>query len=342
MKRIIRRTWRVDGVLTDVTSAKLSDPTGTFGIKRLDTGAVVVPDSTDMSHVSTGVYQYEFEEPVEGIGYTAFVEIVYLGQTYHFETDFSAIIAAPEPGMGVSYSSLIERVGRAMFGIREGFSAAQLDDLHDCLRDGLHAVYAAHRWSFLRPLQTITTESGVDSYELPLEFDSLEGDLTYEPGKSDYYPPVRVVQESEVRRWRQDDDLSGRPRLAAVVPVKFDPTVGSRRQIMFYPVPDAAYILTARMRLRPLMLSEANPYPIGGEALAEAITESCLAAAERYLDEREGVHAKRFMEALAAAIAADRDASSPDHLGPDRGGEEPWEPSPLLRVGEITFNGEVM
>lgn len=88
----IRRTWKVEGVLTDVTSAVLSDPTGTFGIKRNDTDAAVVADGTAVSNPATGVYEYTFAATA-GLSYTAYFEIVYLGATYHLEHDIPTIPA---------------------------------------------------------------------------------------------------------------------------------------------------------------------------------------------------------------------------------------------------------
>ena len=59
--------------------------------------------------------------------------------------------------MITSYSTLLERVGHCLFGIRTGFSADQTSDITDCIRDGLHRVYTAHSWSFLRPLVEVQT-----------------------------------------------------------------------------------------------------------------------------------------------------------------------------------------
>lgn len=152
--RLISQTWRVANVLTNATSAKLSDPTGTFGVKRNDTDAVVVADGTNMTNSSTGVYEYSFND-TEGVSYTAYVEIVYLGVTYHLEVDIPARSSADE-GV-VSYSSLLERVGKYLYGIRSGFSADQTLDIKDCIHDGINRVYAEHDWSFLRPLADVST-----------------------------------------------------------------------------------------------------------------------------------------------------------------------------------------
>jgi hypothetical protein len=46
---LLRFTTKIAGVLADVTSVVLSDPTGTYGIKRNDTGATVIAANTAMS-----------------------------------------------------------------------------------------------------------------------------------------------------------------------------------------------------------------------------------------------------------------------------------------------------
>lgn len=154
MTRLIRKKWTVDDVLTNVTTAKLSDPTGAYGVKRNDTDAVVVADGTDMTRTATGTYEYSFADAVD-VAYTAYIEIVYEGATLRFEVDLAA---RPSTGaMVVSYSSLLERVGHHLFGIRSEYSGDQTTDIEECIRDGLRDVYAAHSWSFFRPVKEITT-----------------------------------------------------------------------------------------------------------------------------------------------------------------------------------------
>jgi hypothetical protein len=317
----------------------LSDPTGTYGVKRNDTDAVVVADDTDMTRISTGVYQYSFSD-TEGIAYTGYVEIVYGGATYHFEVDIQARYATTV--MAASYSSLLERVGHFLFGIRSGFSSDQTDDIEECIQDGLHDVYSAHRWSFFRPLQEITTVDGTAEYSLPIACEAIEGDLNYEPGESDFYPPVEQRHDSEIRKRQQDADSTdtGRPLYFSVRNVEFDPTVGSRRQVVLFPTPDDAYVLLARMKLRPTMIDAVNQYPVGGEAISQLIVEACLAAAERNYDEEAKHHTRRFMELLPLAIAADNEMTSPTTLGPDAPkGESENVYSRAMLCGDLTLNG---
>lgn len=403
--RLISKTWKVEGVLTNVTSAKMSDPTGTYGIKRNDTNAVVVADGTDMTKTSTGVYEYSFTD-VQDVAYTAYVEIVYEGSTYHFEVDIPARTSVG--AMVASYSSLFSRVGHQLFGIWTGFSTDQTTDIETCIQDGLNDVYTAYSWSFFRPVKTITTtapyatgtitiasgvvtlvggtfpswaavgvlkldndyydvntrdgntqltlddtsvtqatahayELGRPEYDLPTAFEAIEGDLCYEPGQSDFYPPVTQKDDGEIRRLCQDDPYHDRPIYYGIRTVEFDPTVGSRRRLALYPTPDAAYVLKARMRLRWTMIDEVNQYPVGAEAISQLILEACLAAAERNYDDEETIHTKRFQELLPLAIQADMEMTSPTTLGSDAPqGENVDTISRSVRMGDVTLNGTVM
>ena len=490
--RLISKTWKVEGVLTDVTSAKLSDSGGTYGIKRNNlsaktitggtlanpvvittsaahgladgqmvnfssmvgmtnleglnyyakvtgygsttyalyqeaaltntvdgtgfagaaTGGTATPaevaDDTAMTKTATGTYQYSFTD-TQDIAYTAYVEIVYDGDTYYFEVDLPARAAVGD--MVASYSSLLERVGHQLFGIRSGFTGDQTTDIEECLKDGLRDVYTAHSWSFFRPVKEITTtapystgtvgivdgvvtltvdpvsglgtfpswaavgvlkvdndyydvdtrdgdnqvtledltvdvdagtsyELGRPEYDLPTSCEAIEGDLVYEPGQSDFYPPIRQKHDGEIRRLRQDDPYHDRPIYYGIRTVEFDPTVGSRRRLSLYPTPDAAYVFKARMKLRATMIDETNCYPVGAESLTQVITEACLAAAERNLDEQEGQHTKRFRELLPLAIAADQEMTSPTSLGPDAPrGEDADIRSRAMLCGDLTLDG---
>lgn len=78
----IEEKFNINGVLTDVTSAILKDPTNTFGVKRNDTGAIVVATGTPLVKVATGIYRYTFTEPAMNLAYTRWVTWVYSGETY--------------------------------------------------------------------------------------------------------------------------------------------------------------------------------------------------------------------------------------------------------------------
>jgi len=405
MDRVIHQTFKIGDTLTNVTTAKLSDPTGTYGIKRNDTGATVVADGTAMTNTATGTYEYTLSAIVN-VSYTAYIEFVYGGDTFHIEYDLPAI--SDDYGLLASYPSLRERVGHFLFGIHSGFSADQTSDIDWCIADGLRRVYAAHTWSFLRPVKEITTtapyatgtvtiasgvvtlvggtfpswaglgvlkidsdyydvdtrdgdtqitlvdtsvteavatsyELGRPEYDLPTGFEAIEGDLTYEPGQSDFYPPIRQRDDGQILRWQQDDPYHDRPIYYGIRTVEFDPTLGSKRRLTLYPTPDAAYVIKARMKLRPTMIDETNVYVIGGETLAQLFIEACLAAAERNYDEQNSRHTEQLEVMLPLAIRQDLEITSPVSLGRDNPQDETTDwPSRAVRMGSVTLNGVEM
>ena len=378
--RLIVKEWEVEGVLTNVTSAKLSDPTGTYGVKRDDTAEVIVADGTDMTNTSTGVYEYSFDIE-SNVAYTAYIEIVYEGATYHFEDDLPAVVTG-QASMLASYDYLLERIGHFLFGIRTGFSDDMTSDIVDCIHDGLKYVYRAHEWSYFHPLAQITTTAPYDTgtveiasgvvtltdgtfpswaaqgmlkvsnqyyavdtrdgsgqitlidtsldedagstyelarveYDLPANYESIDNRLTYQPGRSDFYPPVEMRDDRFIRAKQQDDPYTARPYWFSVRNAPFDATVGSRRRISFYPLADAAYIMEARMALRDTMIDATNQYPVGAEALSQLILEACLSAAEHNFEDKGAEHTALFLQMLPLAIAEDQKKTCSTSLGRD-------------------------
>jgi hypothetical protein len=416
MSRTVRKTFSINGTPTDVTSAVLSDPTGTFGVKRNDTDAVVVADGTAMTRVSAGTYEYEFTD-VAGVAYSAYVEFVYGGNSYYIESDFDATSAVGDSSMAITYGTLKGRVGHYLFGIRSSFSADQVLDINDCIADGLKRVYTAHDWSFFRPLVdvtttapyatgTVTVSAGVvtltggtfpswaadgflyvngksyavatrtsgtvltigDSslaiatgvtYQLgrpevpmPAEFDAVtpDSEFAYYPDENCYYPSVVQRGDRVIRQLEQSGRTFDRPVYYTVRTVQFDPSVGSRKVLAFFPTPDQAYTMRVPMILRDLMLTSDSQQPVGGEVLSQVILEACLASAETNFEEREHVHHKRFLEMIALAIRNDLERSTPTSLGPDsprgeygRSGVFGYDRSDReQRIGTITLDGDVL
>lgn len=161
MAKVITRTIKVNGTLTDATTVKLSDPTGTYGVKRNDTDAVVVADGTAMTHVGTGQYSYTFDEPAAGLAYTAYVEVVYAGATYHDEVTLGA---TTDGSLGMDYDRLRREIGRYLDYGRDpaDWDANQIVDVADILDQGLTQFYypatpsLTRGWSFLRPRARMT------------------------------------------------------------------------------------------------------------------------------------------------------------------------------------------
>lgn len=154
---IIRKRFRYDDVLTDMTSVKLSNEAGTYGVIRNDTSAVVVADDTTMTHISTGVYEYSWTDPAYDLVYTVWIEYVYDGETYWIQsTKYGATTAGT---LSMTWATICDRIEQltgnttagnalihAISGYRRFLRGVDLDAKPPL----------AHAWSFLRPLATIT------------------------------------------------------------------------------------------------------------------------------------------------------------------------------------------
>ena len=109
---VVSFEWRVDDVLTDVDSAVLSDAGDNFGVRRVDNQAIVVAAGQELDHVSTGVYEYEFEDPSAGLQYEYWVRIVHDGSTHHVQGYINSDDQTPVvAGRYASYEGLVAKYG---------------------------------------------------------------------------------------------------------------------------------------------------------------------------------------------------------------------------------------
>ena len=262
---LLRKTFHVAGELTNMTSVKLSDVTGTFGVKRNDTGAVVVPDGTEMTNVSLGVYEYEFEDPDYDLYYTYVLEVAYAGDVLWAEdtmfgptapagTAGSAVVAA---NLGqISYYEIIERVSDFL-----GYGLAPAGDELTRVRARIEAGYrrfldppvlprevVPHEWSWLSPLATLDLSLGVYRYTLPFDFGGIISDMNYAPQAS-LIQRVSITHEGVIRKLRANNDQSGDPYTAAVRALSHSLTSGQLWELVVYPTPIEARTLYYRYKV---------------------------------------------------------------------------------------------
>lgn len=208
---------------------------------------------------------------------------------------------------------------------KNGWSEAQKQQVMECQRQGLRRFYMptplpgqriGHTWSFLFPIANINLQANVYVYDLPLDFGGMDAPMTYAPGTNVIYPPVEIIGEQQIRRLLQSTtQADGRPVKGAIRQKKDPQTGGTRYEIIFWPVPDAAYELHYRYRVSP----DDNLEVIhGGQAHMQTIIESCLGVAESMLRRRERRHEQLFMERLLASISYDQQLASPKSLGYNR------------------------
>jgi hypothetical protein len=161
-------------------------------------------------------------------------------------------------------------------------------------------------------------DSSLNTFEKPLTYTGYQG-----------FPRHSLLQVDEylIRQKLQGEMTPRRPEWYALVTNNFVPANGSSRSVVFWPIPDQSYNLTGIGVLRPVMLQNATDQPLGIEVMSAAIMESCLAAGERNIDHYDAmspqaVHNRALPALLAEAIRMDKENSSAESLGIDRGDGE--------------------
>lgn len=171
----------------------------------------------------------------------------------------------------------------------------------------------AHQWKYLKPVKTITTDTGISNYDLPSGFVRLEGPVTFEPDEGG--PSIKIVKEHQIRQMLTRSTSVGRPQYAAVVVKPIDPAGGTHYELVCWPPADDAYELSFRCQLSPFAMAADVSLPYGGQQHAQTLIEACLAAGEEQLGIVNGPHAAKFMECLIASVGSDRQTDCPEYLG---------------------------
>ncbi|MBK7363155.1 MAG: hypothetical protein IPJ01_12770 [Micavibrio sp.] len=191
--------------------------------------------------------------------------------------------------------------------------------LADGLRNALYPIDAkgqAVRWSFLMPTRQLATATGIGDYDLPDDFSSLDGSITYDTtdvGSSQ----IEIVSSYEIaqKRQYQISSVSGRPNIAAVDMLPAVPGRGTRYRLQLWPTPDATYLLSYTSAITPKPLGLTNHIPPGGPAFAAVLRAAVFAEFESRFNDGAMQWQQRFREALLAAIAHDAELA-PEKIVP--------------------------
>jgi hypothetical protein len=171
--------------------------------------------------------------------------------------------------------------------------------------DGENSPY---EWSFLKPTATVTMTVNQATVALPDNFGGFEGYITVQSQQNQVTWPVPLRSEAFVReKYAQLPTETGRPMFASLQPLPgTSQSAGQRWQMYVWPLPDQAYNLQFEYYLLNDALTELLPFSYGGMAHSETILESCLAIAERRLDDASNIHQTAFMDRLRASVGLDR------------------------------------
>lgn len=155
-------------------------------------------------------------------------------------------------------------------------------------------------------------------YDLPDNFAGMASRvLSHAHGEMK--PSVRLVSEAQIRgMWAKGHTGRHYPLYFAVRPknTTVSATAGQRFELMFYPIPDAAYVLSYEMVHQLDMISATYAYPLGGAAHGETIKAACLAAAELMENDiADGPRESNYLKLLASSIREDQVAYQAEFLG---------------------------
>ena len=256
-----------------------------------------------------------------------------------------------ESTLSLARTELQQEIGHFLGYTRasEKWSSGELADINAALGKGLRQFYfppilqgenLAHEWSFLRPVDTLTTENGVKDYDMPADFGGIDGPMTF--AATTGYPPVAVVGEGQIRQLRQRTSISDRPQLVAIRPKESTGSAGQRFEALFYPTPNAAFTLAYRKIILANALTSDAPYPLGGMAHAETLLASCLAAAESQSVDGQTTKWQFFIQRLTASISHDRKANSQEYFGYCGDNSDYNHDVGTVRRGDcrVTYDGE--
>jgi len=111
--------------------------------------------------------------------------------------------------------------------------------------------------------------------------------------------------EGEVNVLRAQDDSTGYPIRASIRWKTSDGTAAQGQELIVWPRPQADYPISLPHQVQPQGMSDANPYPLGGPEMADALLSCVLATCEK---ERFGSRGDRWAEYQSkAAIAVQAD-----------------------------------
>jgi hypothetical protein len=219
-----------------------------------------------------------------------------------------------EPTLSITRGDLKSALGRFL-GISRTSSDWTTENAADvlyCIQCGERQFYApasGHQWSFLTTALSLSLSNGTATYDLPDDFGGfLDSELAFASTKTwalKLVPLKLVLEQTQTYGTSMPTGIT-QPVMGAVKPkTAFAPATGQRWQIQVWPSPTGSITATGRYRALPNTIDDDAHYPMGSELHSQTLIESCLAAAEEFMNDEDGVHRARFNELMQASIACD-------------------------------------
>jgi hypothetical protein len=219
--------------------------------------------------------------------------------------------------MTVDFSKIRRRVAHILslpIDDSNPWTLEQEQTVLEIIQEGLRLFYSPpevdafgqHSWTFFYQQAEMSTIADVQTYTLPPSFDHFDNDAEFTYTNDDeYYLPIKIVNDSKIRKLDYQIDYTSFPRYAATRPVKVDGSSVQRWEIVFHPTPNSEYRLAYEFYAVPYMISLDNPIPLGGGTHGQCILKACEAAAEEYEYDKRGDKYQHFLEQLKTDIKRD-------------------------------------
>lgn len=235
--------------------------------------------------------------------------------------------------------------GRGSDNDEEDWDSRKQSAIDHCVKGGLRKVYyCGHDWSFLRPVATLTLDTGEQTVALPADFGGVEGKISVSTTSGTNWTPLDVTGIGTIlNQYAAMPDSTGTPLLCCEeTPKRPTHERGSRSQLRFFPIADQDYTVKFQYYINPDFISGNMPYVYGGPQHSETFLAACKATSEIDFDDmQQGPQFMEFMRVLEISKDIDR-RNKPQLFGynGDRSDQlhtpmrHPWR-----GISTVTFNG---
>ena len=171
-----------------------------------------------------------------------------------------------------------------------------------------------YRWSFLKKQARLTTLPDVYRYNLPPDVWHVEDQFHF--ASQSGYPDANKRSVDFILEQRAISDYTTYPKYFSIGYGDYDKSHIQRKQVWFYPTPDASYSLRYNYYFIPPKPENDGDYFIGGPEVSEAIRLCSLAVTEQEEDEQAGVMSMAAVNMVNQLIRADEVINVADTVGP--------------------------